>query len=242
MRIKVILLEGEFAALSAMGFPTSVCLQLQESGLKVAEAMWSTRSSSAGFSVSFFWPALTNSSHKVSKRKRRRHRRNTNATTMMSKSSSAPVPTKGPAAQPNSGERSKAASMTPINDHQTTTEINLTKCHSVSYEKKGDQHGVTYHTSDNKQEWTPVVRKRRKHHVVCRSQGHTSHQRDSSESSNSDDDSPVSPLCIPPHAQVEYVEINGTPGLRIGTRCTRSWTPIAARTRLQSKNKNLDNC
>ena len=73
----------------------------------------------------------------------------------MSKSSSAPVPTKGPAAQPNSGERSKAASMTPINDHQTTTEINLTKCHSVSYEKKGDQHGVTYHTSDNKQEWTP---------------------------------------------------------------------------------------
>ena len=53
-RIKVVVLEGEFAALSAMGFPTSVCLQLQESGLKVAKAMWSTKSSSAGFSVSFF--------------------------------------------------------------------------------------------------------------------------------------------------------------------------------------------
>ena len=79
-RIKVVLLEGEFAALSAMGFPTSVCLQLQESGLKVTEAMWSTRSSSAGFSVSFF----AKSPHKVAKRKRRRRCRNTKATTMMS--------------------------------------------------------------------------------------------------------------------------------------------------------------
>ena len=35
----------------------------------------------------------------------------------------------------------------------------------------------------------------------------------------------------------EYVDIDGTPGLRIGTHCTRSWTPITARTRLKSKNK-----
>ena len=68
----------------------------------------------------------------------------------MSKSSSASVTTKEPAIQPNSG---KTAS---VIDQQTTTAINLAKCHGVSYEKKGDQHGVTYHTSDNKQEWTPL--------------------------------------------------------------------------------------
>ena len=93
-RIKIVLLEGEFAALFAMGFPTFVCLQLQESGLKVTEAMWSTKSSSAGFSVSFFWPALTNLSNKASWHKRRKRHRN-NATSMKSKSSPASVPTKG---------------------------------------------------------------------------------------------------------------------------------------------------
>lgn len=66
-RNKVVLLEGEFATPSAMDYPISVCLQLQESGLKVVEeALWSTKSSSAGFSVGFFWPAPVNSSHKVS--------------------------------------------------------------------------------------------------------------------------------------------------------------------------------
>ena len=115
-------MEGEFAALSAMGFPTSVCLQLQESGLKVTEAMWSTKSSSAGFSVSFFWPALTNLSSKASQRKRRKRHRNNNATSMKSKSSPASVPAKGSTVQPDNGERSIAASVTPISDHQTTKE------------------------------------------------------------------------------------------------------------------------
>ena len=35
-RIKVVLLEGEFAALSAVSFP-DFCLQLQESGLRERE-------------------------------------------------------------------------------------------------------------------------------------------------------------------------------------------------------------
>ena len=158
----------------------------------------------------------------------------------MSKSSSARVTTKEPVVQLNSGEGSKPAS---IDDHQTTTEVNLTRCYSVSYEKKGDQHGVTYQTSNNKQEWTPVVRKCRKHHVVHRQPAVGSPTRsdnhDSESNTDSSDSGDVSPLCIPPLAQVEYVEIDGTPGLCIRMTCTRSWTPIAARTRLQSKNKNL---
>lgn len=58
---------------------------------------------------------------------------------------------------------------------------------------------------------------------------------------DSNDDSSVSPLSIPFHAKVEYVQIDGTPGLHVGTRCTRSWTPIAARTWLKFKNFNLMN-
>ena len=72
--------------------------------------------------------------------------------------------------------------------------------------------------------------------------GHSSHRRDSesnNESSDSDDDSPVSPLCICPHAQVEYVETMEHLDCVLGTRYTRNWTPIAGRTRLQFKNKNL---
>ena len=102
---------------------------------------------------------------------------------------------------------------------------------------------MTYHTttSDNKQEWTPVVRKRRKHPVVHRPgpRAGSLQDRGSLEPSTDDssDDSPMSLLSIPSHAKVGYVEIDGTPGLRIGTRCTRSWTPIAARIQLKSKNK-----
>ena len=43
---------------------------------------------------------------------------------------------------------------------------------------------------------------------------------------DSSDNSPVNPLSIPSHAKVEYVEIDGTPGLRIGTRCTRTEPPL----------------
>ena len=36
----------------------SVCLQLQQLGVKLHEAQWTARHSLGGFSISFFWPAL----------------------------------------------------------------------------------------------------------------------------------------------------------------------------------------
>ena len=54
--IKVAVLEGEFADLCNLGLPFSVSLQLQEKGLKMREALWTVKSSSSGFSVSFYWP------------------------------------------------------------------------------------------------------------------------------------------------------------------------------------------
>ena len=65
--IRVYVLEGPYAQLSTLGFPVSLVLELQQGGLRLDNAKWSSRRSDAGFSVSFFWPvALTP--------RRRRHR------------------------------------------------------------------------------------------------------------------------------------------------------------------------
>ena len=47
--IRVAVLEKSFAALKDLGVPFSVCLQLQQSDFKLAEANWTARSMSSGF-------------------------------------------------------------------------------------------------------------------------------------------------------------------------------------------------
>ena len=42
-------------------------------------------------------------------------------------------------------------------------------------------------------------------------------------------------LAIPDQASVEFSMVDGKPGLQIHTKCTRSWTPIAARTQAKLK-------
>jgi len=61
-------LEGQFAQLSNLGFPVSLAVELQQGGLCLDNAKWSSRLSDAGFSVSFFWPIARTT-------QRRRHRR-----------------------------------------------------------------------------------------------------------------------------------------------------------------------
>ena len=46
--IKVSVLEGDLAMLSALGFPLSLCIQLQLSCLKIDEAMWTAKSTPGG--------------------------------------------------------------------------------------------------------------------------------------------------------------------------------------------------
>ena len=72
--IKVAVLEGDFASLCALGFPLPLSLQLQQSCLRLNEAMWTARSTNGGFSVSFFWPASDLKSQVQPKKKRKRRR------------------------------------------------------------------------------------------------------------------------------------------------------------------------
>ena len=74
----MVVLEGDFAYLCVAGFPLSPSMQLQTGGLKFADAMWTAKSSTGGFSVSFFWPSVSSKQPvniKVKKQKRRKRER-----------------------------------------------------------------------------------------------------------------------------------------------------------------------
>ena len=53
-KIRVAVLEDQYASLEDHGVPLSVCLQLQQLGVKLHEAQWTARHSLGGFSISFF--------------------------------------------------------------------------------------------------------------------------------------------------------------------------------------------
>ena len=58
----------------------------------------------------------------------------------------------------------------------------------------------------------------------------TSYDSDDSDSSTDSDH-----LVIPDHATINFSTVDGKPGLQVNTRCTGSWTPIAACTRAKLK-------
>ena len=47
--IKVAVLEGDFASLSELGFPLVLSLQLQQSCLRLSDAMWTAKSTNGGW-------------------------------------------------------------------------------------------------------------------------------------------------------------------------------------------------
>ena len=76
MGIKVAVLEKDFASLSELGLPVSLCLHLQEKNLVLREALWNAKATRSGFSISLFWPADPPRPQPVfSKTKKRRPRR-----------------------------------------------------------------------------------------------------------------------------------------------------------------------
>ena len=89
MPIKVVVLEGDFASLPALGFPLALSLQLQQSCLRLTDAMWTAKSTNGGFSVCLFWrtPDLKSGVEAKRKRKRKRRTKANKVVTVMNKSS-----------------------------------------------------------------------------------------------------------------------------------------------------------
>ena len=73
-RIKVAVIEGDYADLCSLGLPLALSLQLQLLDLKLSGALWSAKASASGFSVSLYWPTTTAGGHKAKVKKPRRKR------------------------------------------------------------------------------------------------------------------------------------------------------------------------
>ena len=95
--IRVAVLEGDFAGLSAAHSHFN-SLQLQQSALKLPDAMWTAKSTAGGFSVSFFWPSVSSQTRcdKEKIKKRRKRKRKTKAkNSVQCKQSNAKADTEG---------------------------------------------------------------------------------------------------------------------------------------------------
>ena len=56
-QIRVCALEGQLVELADAGVPFSICLHMQQLGIALEHAQWSTGQTSGVFSVSLFWPS-----------------------------------------------------------------------------------------------------------------------------------------------------------------------------------------
>ena len=69
MPIKVAVLEGDIASLCALGFPLLLSLQLQQSCLRLIEAMWTAKSSSGGSGVPLILKSPSSAKEEKGKKK-----------------------------------------------------------------------------------------------------------------------------------------------------------------------------
>ena len=143
---------------------------------------------------------------------------------------------------PSNSESTPDVDPLPPSNSESDNSIDLTTCSNVSFETRDGHPGVrfTAEKSDKTSEWTPVVGRRKKRpqippfvlrrfppdHPI-----HQSHASCSDDTESEEDEE----LTIPQSANVFFNIVDGTPGLRITTRNTSSWTPIATRTRSKCK-------
>ncbi len=268
--IRVSVLEGDFAVMSSVGLPLSLCVQLQVSCLKLKEALWTARSTPGGFSVSLFWPAPAPEKNGCSKKRKKRKRRRAKASQVTlgsCKQSNQPatpsmLPQEDATVSPTTADQlhklttkstpspsvnkshapTKSAQKTPVKPSPTT--VDLSKCEHVQYEARNGIHGVFYQQAESSEAgWTPVVAKRKKKVPVPQyvrrrfPPDHPIHAQsivsDSDNDSGSDCD--LGEVIPSGAVNVHYREIDGTQGLSVWTHKSRSWTPVAARTRSKQK-------
>ena len=256
MGIKVAVLEKDFASLSELGLPVSLCLHLQEKNLVLREALWNAKATRTGFSISLFWPAdpprpqpVFSKTKKRRPRRRCRKRKHVSIQTEQQKNKDSThseepnncsnttakktlVPTDSHASASATSDKTSVAD----NHSEPSSEesIDLATLTDAKYQSVEGVHGITYRNfSTGKYDWTPVVRRRRrrKHHRASNTPSKPSSSSDPDSDSVLDSLNPADPKVL----RIVFACDGRTPGLSVtksnGLCKTRSWTPIAARTR-----------
>ena len=124
--IKVSVLEGDFASLSTVGFPLSLCIQLQLSQLKLKEAMWTAKYTSGGFSVNFFWPTSAPEKVNVQSKKKRKRKRKPKAKTGVTVPSSSSLTSQQPAAVIVESQSTEKSNLIPIDAQHRSPSVRTT--------------------------------------------------------------------------------------------------------------------
>ena len=141
-----------------------------------------------------------------------------------------------PATEPSIDDQSKPPKSCLQHNPDEDPVVDLTVCSDINYEVREGVHGVTYccEAEDESREakWTPVVAKKRKRKYAPVPDfihrrfppDHPIHRRNASSDSDTDSGSEYDLSTIIPSksANVQYKEVDGTPGLSIWTNRTRS--------------------
>ena len=204
--------------------------------------MWTAKSTPGGFSVNLFWPAPAHEKSDVQPKKRRkRKRKRAKARSQVTISNT--LCSDLPATEPSDDQPNSILSPKSCMPQQKPGEdpiVDLTVCSGINYEVREGVHEVTYrYEAEDEANWTPVVAKKKRKYAPVPNfvhrrfpPDHPIHRRNNSSDSGSECDLST---VIPRSANVQYNKVDGTPGLSIWTNKTRSWTPIAARTRSRLK-------
>ena len=244
-KIRLAVLEGQYASLEDHGVPLSVCLQLQHLGVKLHEAQRTARHSLGGFTISFFWPALERNQPFKKQQKMRKSKVNKSTVAKQVPTQCTNIQTKSPTTDATKQSleiillpllhppsptslKSQLSPVSASSSCDSPQEPNLLNCVDVTYENREQGPGVSYKTMEGKEKWTPVIRKRK------------ARRCESSESVS--DGSVVDVSCS---RLVRYEKRDKTPGLAIiFRRGPATWVPIqaakqepiAARTRSKTLN------
>ena len=161
-RIKVAVVEGDYADLRSLGLPLALSLQLQLQDLKLSGALWSAKASASGFSVSLYWPTTTDSHKAKTKKPRRKQKRgkakqqaipnvsniHSNVTTPSAPGLATSESTVMPTLALSVLFLLQSLHLRQVLTHDSSC-VDLQTCSDVQYEVRDGVHGVSYHFSND---------------------------------------------------------------------------------------------
>ena len=162
-------MEGQFVERADAGVPVCVCLQMQQLGLSLEQADWSTRQTCGGFSVTFFWPSsLVRTVKSNGRTKRKRGSRKRKVSTPCHMAAPAGVPTPVVCEQAHEGVPAALINDQPSSESRDGVELQPASnsspkpdwmaCSGITFEEKDSIPGVRYTTPSGEAAWTPVLR------------------------------------------------------------------------------------